>query len=295
MARVLVVDDEPAIVSTIGYNLRREGHEVLTAGDGARALDVARREQPDLIVLDLMLPKLDGLDVCRAIRQSPAPALRTVPILMLTAKVEEVDKVVGLEVGADDYVTKPFSMRELLARTKAMLRRTQMDTQVDVQEYAGSRLLAIGDVEVEPGARRVRRKGKELALKPKEFELLTFLFRHPGQVFSREQLLDQVWGYDFVGDSRTVDVHIRWLREKVEKNPSKPKLLETVRGVGYRVRALDPPTGEDAAGHSGGRKKKPKAEPAKKRKAKQHAAGAATALPPAAEPSTTISPVREEA
>jgi DNA-binding response OmpR family regulator len=152
---------------------------------------------------------------------------------MLTAKTDEVDKVVGLEVGADDYVTKPFSMRELLARLKAMLRRSKMET----IDHANHRPIALGEVEVDPIERRVRRRGKEVALKPKEFDLLTFLLRHPGQVFSRDQLLDQVWGYGYVGDNRTVDVHIRWLREKLERTPSKPKLLETVRGVGYRARA----------------------------------------------------------
>lgn len=233
MAKVLVVDDEPSLVSTIGYNLRREGHEVVTAADGARAVEVARREQPDLVVLDLMLPKMDGLEVCRQIRQSPITHLRNVPILMLTAKADEVDKVVGLEVGADDYVTKPFSMRELLARVKAMLRRTSMDA----DEPAVAAPVSLGPIEIDPGQRRVTRKGKDIALKPKEFELLTFLARHPGQVFSREQLLDKVWGYGYVGDNRTVDVHVRWLREKIERNPGKPVLLETVRGVGYRVRA----------------------------------------------------------
>jgi DNA-binding response OmpR family regulator len=233
MAKILVVDDEPTLVSTIGYNLRRDGHEVLTAGDGVRALDLARRERPDLIVLDLMLPKMDGLDVCRAIRQSPGLPLRAVPILMLTARAEEVDKVVGLEIGADDYVTKPFSMRELLARLKAMLRRSQMEA----EEPELDRPFTFAQLEVDPTQRRVLRRGKEIALKPKEFDLLVFLLRHPGHVFSREQLLDQVWGYGHVGDIRTVDVHVRWLREKVERDPSKPKLLETVRGVGYRVRA----------------------------------------------------------
>jgi phosphate regulon transcriptional regulator PhoB len=233
MATVLVVDDETSIVSTIGYNLRREGHQVLTASDGVRALEIARREEPDVIVLDLMLPGMDGLDVCRALRRAASARLRSVPILMLTAKTDEVDKVVGLEVGADDYVTKPFSMRELLARLKAMLRRSQMEA----DDEASARPLSIGEVEVDPAEHRVRRKGKEIALKPKEFELLTFLFRHPGQVFSRDQLLDQVWGHGYVGDHRTVDVHIRWLREKIERDPSQPKLLETVRGVGYRARA----------------------------------------------------------
>jgi DNA-binding response OmpR family regulator len=200
-----------------------------------RALDLARRDVPDLIVLDLMLPKMDGLDVCRAIRRSPLLALRSVPILMLTARADEVDKVVGLEIGADDYVTKPFSMRELLARLKAMLRRSQME----VEEPETDRPFTYGQLEVDPSQRRVLRRGKEIAFKPKEFDLLVFLLRHPGQVFSREQLLDHVWGYGHVGDIRTVDVHIRWLREKVERDPSKPKVLDTVRGVGYRVRAPD--------------------------------------------------------
>ncbi|MDQ3699650.1 MAG: response regulator transcription factor [Chloroflexota bacterium] len=235
MAKILVVDDEPTLVSTIGYNLRRDGHEVTTAADGVRALELARRDVPDLIVLDLMLPKMDGLDVCRAIRQSPLLGLRSVPILMLTARADEVDKVVGLEIGADDYVTKPFSMRELLARLKAMLRRSQME----VEEPETDRPFTFGQLEIDPSQRRVLRKGKEVAFKPKEFDLLSFLLRHPGQVFSREQLLDQVWGYGHVGDIRTVDVHIRWLREKIERDPSKPKVLDTVRGVGYRVRALD--------------------------------------------------------
>ena len=244
MAKVLVVDDEPALLSTISYNLRREGHEVVTAGDGAQAVEVARRERPDLIVLDLMLPRMDGLDACRTIRQSPAASLRTVPILMLTAKADEVDKVVRLEMGADDYVTKPFSMRELLARIKAMLRRSQMD----VDETVSDRPLAIGEIEIDPGRRRVLRAGREISLKPKEFDLLTFLARHADQVFSRDQLLDRVWGYGHVGDSRTVDVHVRWLREKLEPQPSQPRLLETVRGVGYRLRA--PAAG--TAGKAGG-------------------------------------------
>src|SRR5262245_10269348 len=170
MAKILIVDDEPALVSTIGYNLRRDGHEVLTAGDGVRALDLARRERPDVIVLDLMLPKLDGLDVCRAIRQSPAVALRSVPILILTARADEVDKVVGLEIGADDYVTKPFSMRELLARLKAMLRRSQMEA----EEPESDRAFVFGQLEVDPAQRRVLRRGKELTLKPKEFDLLVY-------------------------------------------------------------------------------------------------------------------------
>jgi DNA-binding response OmpR family regulator len=217
----------------IALRIRELASTVLRAYSGHAAINVARQELPDLIVLDLMLPKMDGLDVCRAIRQSPGLPLRAVPILMLTARADEVDKVVGLEIGADDYVTKPFSMRELLARLKAMLRRSQMEAEEPEQD----RPFTFAQLEVDPTQRRVLRRGKEIALKPKEFDLLVFLLRHPGHVFSREQLLDQVWGYGHVGDIRTVDVHVRWLREKIERDPSKPKLLETVRGVGYRVRA----------------------------------------------------------
>ncbi len=259
MARILLIDDEPALLSTIGYSLRKEGHEVLTAADGERGLDAARRERPDLIILDLLLPRLDGLEVCRALRQSAAAALRTVPILMLTAKADEVDKVVGLEVGADDYVTKPFSMRELVARVKAMLRRRQFEREAPPAETP----ICIGSLVLDPAERRLLRKRKEIALKPKEFDLIAFFMHHPGQVFSREQLLDHVWGRDFIGDSRTVDVHVRWLREKLEKHPSKPKLLETVRGVGYRLRLPDPPrkpvvgtkAGQQANGPAGARQR----------------------------------------
>ena len=233
MLKVLVVDDEPALVSTISYSLRKEGYDVLTAGDGERALALARRERPDLVVLDLMLPRLNGLEVCRQLRQMPAPQVRSVPIIMLTAKGEEVDKVVGLELGADDYVTKPFSMRELMARVKAMLRRAQSENAEPPDEAP----VALGNVVVDSSQRRVMRDGREIALKPREFELLRFFATHPGQVFSREQLLNLVWELGYVGDQRTVDVHVRWLREKIEDDPSKPRLIETVRGVGYRANA----------------------------------------------------------
>ncbi|HET6316514.1 MAG TPA: response regulator transcription factor [Chloroflexota bacterium] len=254
------------IVSTVSYSLRKEGHDVLTASDGEQALAHARRERPDLILLDLMLPKVDGLEVCRILRQSPDAFVRTVPILMLTAKTDEVDRVVGLEVGADDYVTKPFSMRELVARAKAMLRRSHMQN----GEPQPEPVLPLGNLRIDSMQRRVTRKGKELTLKPKEFDLLRFLAQHPGQVFSREQLLDHVWGRGFVGEQRTVDVHVRWLREKIEKNPSRPKLLETIRGVGYRVRAPGGPTvtaggDEDAEGDEAG----DGAEPAAAAKASQ--------------------------
>ena len=225
VAKILVVDDEPTLVQTISYNLRREGHEVLTAGDGVVAIETARRESPDLIVLDLMLPRLDGLEVCRAVRRDSA-----IPILMLTARADEVDKVVGLEIGADDYMTKPFSMRELMARVKAMLRRAQFVP----AKTAPTEVVRSGDLEIDFRQRRATRAGQVLTMKPKEFELLLFLAQNPGSVFSRDQLLDRVWGYERMVDTRTVDVHVRWLREKIEVTPSAPTRIETVRGVGYR-------------------------------------------------------------
>jgi len=220
--RILVVDDEPTLVATVKYNLEREGHVVLTAADGESGLSIARSHRPDLIILDLMLPGLDGLEVCRILRRET-----TVPILMLTAKAEEVDKVVGLELGADDYVTKPFSMRELMARVRALLRRAEtppMEAEV----------VTAGDLQVDLRKREVSRGEQVLDLKPKEFDLLTFFLRNRGRAFTREQLLDQVWGYDFAGDTRTVDVHMSWLRQKIEDEPSKPTRLITLRGVGYR-------------------------------------------------------------
>ena len=227
MARVLVVDDEATLVDTIRYNLRREGYEVQVAGEGNEAIRLARASSPDLVVLDLMLPGLDGLEVCRQLRRES-----TVPILMLTAKDDEVDKIVGLEVGADDYMTKPFSMRELLARIRAMLRRSRMAQQVT--ETDGVQAVRSGDLEADPLQRRVILREKSLQLKPKEFDLLVYLMQQRGRVMTRDQLLEKVWGYTFGGDTRTVDVHIRWLREKIEEEPGTPRRLETVRGVGYR-------------------------------------------------------------
>lgn len=224
--KILVVDDEPTLVATLRYNLEREGYEVIDAADGESALSVARTSRPDLILLDLMLPGMDGLEVCRILRRDMA-----VPILMLTAKAEEVDKVVGLELGADDYVTKPFSMRELLARVRALLRRATAPATAEVD------VLKSGDLEVDLRRRRVLRSGQELSLKPKEFELLAFLVQNRDRVFTRDQLLNQIWGFNFAGDtSRTVDVHVRWLREKIEAQPAKPTRLITVRGVGYRFK-----------------------------------------------------------
>ena len=231
MARILVVDDEPTLVATLDYNLRREGHEVVVARDGEAALEQAQRAAPDLVLLDVMLPKLDGFEVCRALRRGS-----TVPILLLTAKDSEIDKVVGLEIGADDYITKPFSMRELLARVKAQLRRgARAEADAGAATAGGPAPLAVAGIAIDPRARTVERDGQRVHLKPKEFDLLAFLARNRGHVFSRDALLEKVWGYAFNGDSRTVDVHVRWLREKLEEQPSRPTLIETVRGVGYRL------------------------------------------------------------
>jgi len=219
---ILVVDDEPTLVATLKYNLEREQYKVITARDGASAIDLARAAAPDLIILDLMLPEMDGFEVCRVLRKS-----LSVPILMLTAKGTEVDKVVGLELGADDYVTKPFGMSELMARVRALLRRIQ-------KPVAADETLVSGDLRVDLARRQAFKNGQPLPLKPKEFDLLGFFLKHMGRVFSRDQLLSQIWGYDFAGDSRTVDVHVRWLRLKVEEDPADPRRLVTVRGAGYR-------------------------------------------------------------
>ena len=230
MAKILVVDDEPTLRNVLHYNLTKEAHQVRTAGDGEEAIDQAREYDPDLILLDVMLPKLDGFEVCKAIRRES-----NVPILMLTAKNSEIDKVVGLEIGADDYITKPFSMRELVARVKAMIRRSEMLKGELITGEADKTRLAVRGLTMDLLQHKVMLDGRTINMKPKEFELLAFLLRHPDQVFSRDQLLDQVWGYEIGGDTRTVDVHIRWLREKIEEEPSKPTYLETVRGVGYRL------------------------------------------------------------
>jgi DNA-binding response OmpR family regulator len=227
MARtLLVVDDEPTLRETLAYNLEHDGYRVVTAADGREALEQFRAERPDLVVLDLMLPELSGVEVCRIIRQES-----DVPILMLTAKDSEVDKVVGLEVGADDYVTKPFSLRELQARVRALLRRSE---QQQVAERPA--VVDLGRVQADLAGHRLLRDGEPLPIKPKAFELLAFLVRNPGQVFTREQLLEHVWGYDYAGESRTVDVHIHWLRSQIEEEPGSPRYLHTVRGVGYVFR-----------------------------------------------------------
>jgi two-component system OmpR family response regulator len=229
---VLIVEDDKTLLSVLGYNFTKEGYSVLTAEDGVTALELARSKQPDLIVLDIMLPQLDGLEVCRILRRE-----MNVPILMLTAKVEEVDRIVGLELGADDYVTKPFGMRELLARVKALLRRTRTGQQAATDAVASRTSFRIADLEVDTGARKASRAGTPIYLNRTEFDLLVFLMRNRGIVFSRDQILDQVWGFDFEGDARTVDVHVRWLRQKIEADPGNPRHLLTVRGVGYKFEA----------------------------------------------------------
>lgn len=227
MQRVLVVDDEPSIVELVQYNLEREGFAVLVERDGAQALERAKQEKPDLIVLDVMLPAMSGLDVCRSLRQ-----VTDVPIILLTARKEEVDRVLGLELGADDYVTKPFSPRELVARIKAILRRAGRHRESPEGQ------VSVHGLVMDAERRNVQVDGREVVLTFTEFELLHILARHPGRAFTRDELLQRVWGEDFFGDARTVDVHIRHLREKLEEEMVAPRFIETVRGVGYRFRSL---------------------------------------------------------
>ena len=221
---VLVVEDEENLVEALRYNLEHEGYAVLTAPDGGSGLETARAALPDLVILDVMLPNLDGLEVCRILRRET-----DVPILMLTAKGEEIDRVVGLEIGADDYVTKPFSMRELMARVRAMLRRPRKTASARMAEPLRS-----GSLAVDVDAHQASLNGEELRLKPREFDLLALFMRNPGRAFTRDQILEQLWGHDYIGDVRTVDVHVRWLREKIEADPSAPARIITIRGVGYR-------------------------------------------------------------
>ena len=226
-AKILVVEDDRNLLAALKYNLQKGSYDVVTAADGIEALETARREKPELIILDVMLPKLNGFEVCRIIRKE-----MTVPILMLTAKNDEVDKIVGLEIGADDYMTKPFSMRELLARIGAMLRRVEM---AKIQPAGEKITQQVSDLEIDSARHQAFLRGSKLELSPKEFDLLAFLAQNKGFVFNREQLLEKVWGYDYAGDTRTVDVHIRWLRQKIENDPAKPERLVTVRGTGYKL------------------------------------------------------------
>jgi DNA-binding response OmpR family regulator len=222
MTRILLVEDDATVRDTLALNLRAEGYEVLTAEEGEMGLEKARSSAPDLVVLDVMLPKLDGLTVCRILRRESQ-----VPIILLTARGAEADKIIGLETGADDYIVKPFSLGEFTARVRAALRRGK--TAIPPQTHLSS-----GDLRVDLPSRRVTRGQREIQLAPREYELLVTLMRHRGAVLTRDLLLARIWGDDYVGDSRTVDVHIRWLRQKIEEDPSKPSRIVTLRGVGYR-------------------------------------------------------------
>jgi len=231
---ILIVEDEPALRDTLSYNLKKDGFAVEAVGDGRSALESARRLKPDLIVLDLMLPEIDGFEVCRILRKE-----MITPILMLTARDDEIDRVVGLEVGADDYLTKPFSMRELMARVKAQLRRSrllreELDKPSPDDSQKPHEKLSFKNLVINLTRREITLDGEPLALKPQEYELLVFFAQHKGQMLSREFILERVWGWDFIGDSRTVDVHVRWLRQKIEADASDPKRIVTVRGGGYR-------------------------------------------------------------
>ncbi|WP_044640873.1 response regulator transcription factor [Risungbinella massiliensis] len=227
--RILVVDDEASIVKLVQFNLEKEGYQVDVAMDGETALQKARQNPPDLMVLDLMLPVIDGLEVCKRVQQENL----AIPILMLTAKSDEFDKVLGLELGADDYLTKPFSPREMIARVKAVLRRFEKAQKVKASEPKEVHMI-IGDLVIDPEAYEVTLAQNRLELTPKEFELLVYLANHRGKVLSRDQLLNAVWNYDYVGDSRIVDVHVSHLREKIEEDTRNPIYIKTVRGIGYK-------------------------------------------------------------
>ena len=231
MANILVVEDDTSLRETIVYNLSRQEYNVHALGDGLTALETARKIHPDLVLLDLMLPGLDGFEVCRILRQE-----MNIPILILTARDDEIDRVIGLEIGADDYITKPFSMRELMARVKAHLRRERLIRQEvsSIQEMTTQKVISFDNLAIDLTRREVLLNGVPLALKPKEYDLLLFLAQHPRHVLSRQFLLERVWGWEFSGGTRTVDVHVHWLREKIEIDSSKPSRIVTVHGSGYR-------------------------------------------------------------
>jgi len=231
--RILIIDDEPMIVESVSYNLKQEGYEVLSANNGEAGLKLVETEKLDLILLDLMLPGMNGLEICRSIRQNSE-----MPIIILTAKEGEIDRVLGLELGADDYVIKPFSMRELMARIRTVLKRYQATNTGGSEKSEQPNVVNFGELIIDFPGHEVTVKGKPANLSGKEFELLKILIHHSGQVLSREQLLNQVWGSDFYGGDRTVDVHIRWLREKIEDDPGDPKYILTVRGVGYKFNRI---------------------------------------------------------
>jgi DNA-binding response OmpR family regulator len=231
MPHILVVEDDTPLRETLAYNLKREDYTVQAVGDGKLALEAARKKRPDLMLLDLMLPGMDGFEVCRVLRQE-----MNIPILILTARDDEIDRVIGLEIGADDYITKPFSMRELMARVKAHLRRDRLIREEvgSAQEAATPEVLTFEDIVIDPLRREVLLGGSALALKPKEFDLLLFMAQHRRQALTRQFLLERVWGWEFAGGTRTVDVHVHWLRQRIESDPAHPSRIVTVRGSGYR-------------------------------------------------------------
>ncbi|WP_418790543.1 response regulator [Phosphitispora sp. TUW77] len=230
-SKILVVDDEPHIVELIRFNLVKEGYNVISAQDGLKAYEMAAEYKPDLIILDLMLPVMDGFEVCRQMQKNPE--LSEIPIIMLTARSEEIDKVLGLEIGADDYITKPFSPRELIARVKARLRRATVKQQ---NPDKNGQVIHIEGLTIDSDRYEATINGRRLDLTPKEFELLRVLVLNKGRVLSRVLLLENIWRYDYIGDTRTVDVHIRHLRQKLESDPANPVFIETVRGVGYKFK-----------------------------------------------------------
>ena len=227
--KILVVEDDRILREALRYNLVAAGYEVIVASDGGEGLVSARQISPDVVVLDLMLPSLSGMEVCKALRRDGS----ILPIIMLTARDSEIDRIGGLESGADDYVTKPFSMRELIARVTAQIRRMQMIK--SISQNATDEILDLGELVINRASRNVTLNGKSVDLRPREFDLLTHMAANPGRVYTRDQLLHDVWGFEYIGDTRTVDVHVRWLRLKIEEDPARPKILGTVRGVGYRI------------------------------------------------------------
>ena len=227
--KILVVEDDRILREALRYNLVAAGYEVVVASDGGEGLVSARQSSPDVVVLDLMLPSLSGMEVCKALRRDGS----ILPIIMLTARDSEIDRIGGLESGADDYVTKPFSMQELIARVTAQIRRMQMIK--SISQNATDEILDLGELVINRASRNVTLNGKSVDLRPREFDLLTHMAANPGRVYTRDQLLHDVWGFEYIGDTRTVDVHVRWLRLKIEEDPARPKFLGTVRGVGYRI------------------------------------------------------------
>ena len=227
--KILVIEDDRILREALRYNLVAAGYEVVVASDGGEGLVSARQSSPDVVVLDLMLPSLSGMEVCKALRRDGS----ILPIIMLTARDSEIDRIGGLESGADDYVTKPFSMRELIARVTAQIRRMQMIK--SISQNATDEILDLGELVINRASRNVTLNGKSVYLRPREFDLLTHMAANPGRVYTRDQLLHDVWGFEYIGDTRTVDVHVRWLRLKIEEDPARPKILGTVRGVGYRI------------------------------------------------------------